>query len=511
MKWGASHQGTKSWIYILLILATISVTYVPVIASDYAYADDYWLLSMRPLNSKTISDTIHNQFDVGRPLFPIWSLLVMGQVKGIQDLRFVRCLALVGLFFASVVFYQLIRRHLFEDPIDASLIACIFSISPASLIMAGWATLGFYPYACLLGLLSGHVLLLDARFNAPSSKGDSNSETATIAGPAWGRMALSALLLFLALSIYQPTGMLYWTGAAIWIIGRFTGHREDWIKLARIGGVFFAVLIAYFLFSSTLAASDSRFHASLSVIRRLVWFVLNPLKNSLSFPLLQASDLWSIAALLILSFGVWLFCRQTSRSMWIPPLLLMLSPLTVLPTVFAYQHYDVSRTRQALYALIIILWCLTFKAISRYGGDSIKLKHILISALLILIVSGQYHLQRYLVIPQLREESVLLVKLQEYVRENPKLDRLIVLFPPPLSPPMTEFHGTDEMGFSTLSRHGDPSYEIRQLLAGITNQGYEDVPDIKLLTIYEDRMPPQSSEIPPDAFYIDLRQLRAPP
>jgi hypothetical protein len=468
---------------------------------------------MRPLNAETISKNVHGFFDQGRPLCPIWALGVMGLANGIQDLRFVRLLTLFGLFFSSIVFYKLIRRHLIKDRIDASLIACIFAINPSFLIMAGWATIGFDSYACLLGLLSSHVLLLDTRFDAPSSKLDAESRSASIAGSSWGHVSLSALLLFLALSLYQPCGMLYWTGIAIWIIGRFTAKREDWMKLARIAAVFIGVLGVYFLFCSALADSDSQFHVSVSIIRRIGWFVLNPLQNALSYPSVQPFTLWSVAALLILSYGLWFFCRQTSQTMWIPFLVLMITPLTVLPTIFAANHYDVSRTRTALYGLIIILWYTTFEAIGRSFKDSFKLRHIFIPLLILLIVSGQYHLQRYLIIPQLREESALLVKLQEYVRENPKLDRLIVVCPPPSSPSMTGFSQTDEMGFSTLSRPGDPAPdpEIKQILAGITNQRYEDLPNIKILTIYADRMPAQNNEISsPDAFIIDFQQLRAP-
>jgi hypothetical protein len=109
------------------------------------------------------------------------------------------------------------------------------------------------------------------------------------------------------------------------------------------------------------------------------------------------------------------------------------------------------------------------------------------------------------------EEGALLVKLQEYVRENPKLDRLIVIWTPPKTPPITEFHGVDEMGFASLSRHGTSAYEIRQILAGITNRHYEDLPDIKILPIYSDESRAPDGEIPPqDAFLIDFRQLRAP-
>jgi hypothetical protein len=189
----------------------------------------------------------------------------------------------------------------------------------------------------------------------------------------------------------------------------------------------------------------------------------------------------------------------------------MITPLTVLPTIFAYGHYDVSRTRTALYGVIIILWYTTFVAIVRGLKDSFKLRHILIPILFGLIVAGQYHLQRYFIMPQLWDESALLVKLQEYVRENPKLDRLIAIYPPPTYPPITEFRGVDEMGFASLSRHGAPPYEVRQILAGITNQRFDELPDIKILPIYSDGNPGQVDEIPPqDAFLIDLRQLRAP-
>ena len=149
----ATSFNMKSWSCIFLILATVAVTCVPVIASDYGYADDFWILALRPLNSETISSFAHNQFDVGRPLFPLWALGVVGQANGIQDLKFVRLIAAFGLFCAAVVFYKLVRRHLVEDRIDAALIACIFSINPSFLIMAGWVILGCYPLRMRIGVV----------------------------------------------------------------------------------------------------------------------------------------------------------------------------------------------------------------------------------------------------------------------------------------------------------------------------------------------------------------------
>ena len=512
MKTDALRRRRSSWNCLLLILATVFVTCVPVLASDYGYADDFWFLSMRPLNNETISNTVHHFNAEGRALFSIWALGVMGQADGIQGLRLARFLALFGIFFSSVVFYKLIRRHLAEDRLDAALAACIFSINPSFLIMAGWAQAGSDAYACFMGLLSSHLLLGDERFDAPSAKKDAADGNRTSAGSGLERLILSSVLLFASLSLYQPAAMLYWTGAAIWIIGRFAAQREDWVKLARIGALFVIVLGAYLLFVSAFADPNSRFHASLSLVRRMGWFVLYPLQNALCYPSLEPFPLWSIAALLILSLGIWLYCRQTARTMWIPPLVLSFTPLTMLPTMFAYSHYDVSRTRTALYALIIVLWCITFKAVSRFLNDSFKPRHILIPVLILLIVSSQYQLQRYFITPQLWEEAALLVKLQEYVHENPKLDRLIVIWPPPTYPPITEFEGVDEFGFASLSRPAASTPEIKVFLAGITNQKYEDLPNIKIETIYTtSQLLDQHIEIPsPDAFYIDFRQLRSP-
>ena len=69
------------------------------------------------------------------------------------------------------------------------------------------------------------------------------------------------------------------------------------------------------------------------------------------------------------------------------------------------------------------------------------------------------------------------------------------------------------MGFASLSRHGalpGIPYEIRQVLAGITHQKYEDVANLEVISNYTE-VPPVVNETPPtDAFVIDFRQLRAP-
>src|ERR1700683_186652 len=167
----AAEQSTTSWNCILLILATIAVTCLPVLASDYGYADDFWVISMRPLNAGNLVEKVRGLIGgEGRCLFPIWALGVLGQVDGVQGSKYVRLTTLIAVFFSAIVFYKLLRRHLVRDRLNAALIASIFSINPAFLIISGWAEIGSDCYACLLGLLSGHFLLRDPRFNAAPSK-----------------------------------------------------------------------------------------------------------------------------------------------------------------------------------------------------------------------------------------------------------------------------------------------------------------------------------------------------
>ena len=107
----ASGQGMTSRGCVLLIFATILLTCVPVIASDYGYADDFWFLSIRPLNAETLMKNAHSFINEGRALFPFWALGVMGQANGVQDLRFVRFISLFGLFFSSVVFCSVVQTR----------------------------------------------------------------------------------------------------------------------------------------------------------------------------------------------------------------------------------------------------------------------------------------------------------------------------------------------------------------------------------------------------------------
>ncbi len=494
-----------SWGGILLLLATIVATCGVVFSSDYGFSDDFSSLPSEPITAQRVIGFIHFFIGEGRCLFTLWIVGVFGQVHDIGHLRFIRLLTLFALFFSSIVFYKLVCKHLVEDRITAYLMGAIFAINPSFLIMSGWAAIGYDAFASLMGLSSSYVLLKDAYFDKPLRGSDIHSGRVSRKRPAWTSLFFSGLLLFASLASYQPGAMLYWTGAAIWMIGRFEATLKDWIRLAIIVIVFLAVLGAYFLFASTLAGPQSRFHVSTSIIRRIGWFVLYPFQHALSYPLIHPVTAWSIAALLILSLGLWLYCRGGARTMWIPTLTLLITPLTVLPTIFAANHYDVSRTRVALYGVLIVLWCVTFEAIIRFfHSHYLKLNHLLVPLLVLLIALGQYHLQRYLIIPQIREESVLLMKLQDYVAENPNLDRPIVVWPPRKSLLLAGFSDDDEMGIASSSQPWAVGPLIHRILAGITNRPYQDITFVQVLPIYDDQIPPENS------FKIDLRQLHAP-
>ena len=499
-----SRPGPISWTSILIILATVLATCGGVFCSDYGYSDDFSTFPPGPVTSSVMVDTLHYFIGEGRPLFTVWVLAVFHQAQNISDLRYVRLVTLFALFFSGIVAYRLVFKFLFPDRFTASLMGAIFAINPAFLIMSGWACIGCDAYASLMGFLASYILLQDDYFDKPLTAPISPAQLFQDR-PGWLRLIVAAALLVTALALYQPGAMVYWTGATIWIIGRFEATLRSWLRLGVIFALFAVGVGLYFLTARLIAGPESRLHVSISIFRRLGWFVLSPLQSALSYPSPQTCMPWSIAALLLLSAGLWLYCRQMNRTMLIPPLVLALTPLTVLPNVFAANHYDASRCRGALYGVLIILWCVSFAALVRFlQRQNLKLVYILTPAVVILTMWGQYHLQRYLITPQIREQSALLVKLQEYVRDNPQLDRTIVIYPPPKTTLLANYIVGDELGMASSSQPWAVGPLVRLILADVTHRSYQDVQSVNVTMIPGDQAAPEN------AFTIDLRQLHAP-
>jgi hypothetical protein len=460
------------------------------------------VLATRPLSDTHLVGVVVKMVDNdGRYLQPLWLLGVMGHSSGIQFLKYVRLLTLVGIFLSSWMFLKLLRSYLWEDPLESALMAALFAVNPAFLIVGGWTMTGSISYAVFLGLSAIYLLLRHDR-KLPVETHAARSV------PLFGFGVLegigAAVLLFVSMCIYQPGAMAYWTGAAVWILGRFAGRRQDWIKLAGIFGLFFVVSLIYFLIVSSQADAASRVHLSLNLIRRAAWFVVFPLRTALYFPFVTASFIWSILAFLLLSWGLVLYSRQTSRSFWVPLLIGIILPLTLLPSLMSYVHYDVLRIKASLFGVIILLWSIACKVLPGRLGLSFRPAHLLVVGLVIAGVAGEFCLQRYFVIPQIREESAVQMKLLDYVRENPKMDRPIALFPAVRDARFTGMKPTDELGLPSTSQFWSANNLVYQVLAGITNRNYEDVKDVKVIDLNN------NDTAPAGAFVIDLRELRVP-
>ena len=424
----------------------------------------------------------------------------MGAINGLSSLVYVRLLVLLGAILSALVLHWMVRENLIVDRAESALVAAVFVINPTFGIMVHWAAIGADTYASLLGLLAAAALLAGPLFRGTVHEARSGRLLVTCF-----HFLGAALLLLLGLSIYQPGAMFFWTGIFIWLLGRFQGDRDDWIRLGTAGAFFVVVAGGYLLGISHFADADSRVRISLSVIQRAIFFVFHPLRTTLAYPVYQPSGVaWSIGALYFLTFGCRSFIRRERRTPVLGLVLLALSPLLVLPTVAAATGYDVSRTRGAAYGVIILLWFITLRAGLRAIGKERWLRPMLVGALVLLCLSSAYHFQRYLVDPQVREEAVVSERLRDYVRENPNLDRVIAVRPATREKWVTGVRGTDELGIASSVQPWVPSALVQLLLAENLNRPYRDTRQVKVIQLREDEL------APPDEFVIDLSATRPP-
>jgi hypothetical protein len=331
------------------VAISISTVLLPVAFVPFAFADDYPLLQMTNGLGKSPwfgDSVVQTGVAGGRPFAGLLIEAAFGTAGTIDNLRFVRLGAMLGIVaLALLLFNALVRAGV--RTFVASLVAILVCSLPAFQVFGSWAALFYAPYAAILGgcasLRAAAAVDTNARFDRR-------------------KVAFAAALLLAALLTYQPAAMVFWVFLAVALVGHaHETRRAIGMVVAHAVTAVSALAAAYLVLQ--IGAQMFEDSAPNAARRRLVrdvpgkvdWFVRQPLKNSLNVLDLTPSTWLAVFVAMVSVLGIGLLLRsRTERPLVFAAIGLALVPATYLPNLLIAEEWATYRSQVALSSLLAL-------------------------------------------------------------------------------------------------------------------------------------------------------------
>ena len=356
----------RVWLCAAALLILPLLVYWSTIEHEYGFRDDY--AHLREVRERpgwlTTLTTAH-----GRPVYGAALEASLHDVVDVADLTVLRTIgALLMGVVGVLMWWQL--RHVGWTEAEAATIGAAVTLLPGAQVVVGWAIA--WPVALgLIAALAGFALV-EAGFSG--------------AGPARAPLARAALVAAGG-ALYVIAGITYQTSAlfavvplaAVLLMREKTTTRSDAQWVAAHIGVLFVALVAGFLFAGAIAVDGAvpeatRTHLEPDIYRKFLWFLRNPLPNSIGlFALRDRFDtpLWfwvivaSVVVIMVLGFIYGAADRQR-RLRWLVAALLF--PVVAHSVSLAASSQAIGyRTLLPLSGLFLVL--------AMFGVRSIAARH----------------------------------------------------------------------------------------------------------------------------------------
>lgn len=348
------------WRHALLVTALYFLVYVLiyglVLVVPYGFFDD---LLQTAFNLEGNLEPIFSQIvHGGRILYAIVTLFTFSHIGSVQQLMVLRLIGLVGYVLLSTSLYAFLRRSTLPIPVSFLLPVLMLSMPPFQ-VFAAWAITAFFPYAAVLTGIS--VWLIDRHYPTPMKRNFF--------------MAVAILLECCALSIYQPIAMFFWVYAAIRLFCPVQFPAVAWRRFGKYAGVAVAALLVSYIVSvqwipRILFGQLNTFERTRLVsspLEKMVWFVKQPLVDSLNFTNIEPKlGLASLFALVI-GIGLFLYFHEERVQDRFLHLLLagILVPLSLLPNLVVEESWASYRIQVSLVSLLTLYGMLAMIGFSR--------------------------------------------------------------------------------------------------------------------------------------------------
>ncbi|HEY7123326.1 MAG TPA: hypothetical protein VH540_05200 [Ktedonobacterales bacterium] len=481
----------RELLFLPLYIGVFAVIYASTVLVPYAAADSYDRLSVALQGQLQAND--YWVITGGRPILAFLTHMLFSAMGGVNDLRYAKVLAVVGLGVLAWAFYQALRMVGIQQRY-ALLIPVLICTLPGYELDVALPICAFYP---LVSALSGVAFFsLDRAIDRGFSK----------------RGALFALasvgLLSIAMMTYQPAAMVYWVFAGIFLLCRRSSLKSLLVRfviygLALVPALAMDILAIKLLpgvLYPNLAGGDTRAsQLATDPLERIHWFLRTPLVDALNLwylePRVRIAALVGVFAFVGLFFflkGEW--AERSGKFV----IALVLLPLAYLPSLVFQQEWGWYRTEVAMTSLLVIyvacavLGC--FHSLSLQKGTVATA--LLIMAALVGSIGAANNVTRYIVLPEAQEYGILVNQLR-----SPALATAtsIYFISPDCSQGVSPLIRYDEFGLPSTCQPWGPPAMVYLILRQI-NPAKATIPVILA--------PPGGPYAPPSgSLVIDMRML----
>lgn len=401
----------------------VLVAYGPVLVSDYGYNDDYHMILRA--NQGGIDTWMNEYTESGRPFLGVLLKAAYSAIDTIHDLRWGRCISLLGIVAFSGVFFILIRAEGGSRFVRV-LVPLLTILSPGFAVYAVWFVCVPYAYVGTLALLAGALIWHGIGINS-----------------ALGRIGWCGMGMTLLIAVYATYPPLAaFAVLAIFVrawneLDRKTSTRpflySVGVTLASAGCYFVAYKVMAFLLG--LGGQAARSQITTNIGAKAAFIFGQIFRSGFAF-WGQFYGNWTqwVTIVLTLSLVTTALIRKmgnryrVSRNRMLAVLLIL--PLSILPMIILKEQHPGFRTQIVLHATILFLAITGIdRWISRLGGSARLWGRTLLSFVGCALFAGAAHQQivRGLVKPNTTEIECLRKEIAERFNSFP--ERVVFLAP----------------------------------------------------------------------------------
>jgi len=486
---------TRRAFWVGLLLLTPLAVYWQTVFHEYGFRDDYSLLrEVHEEPGKVMRLTVSN----GRPVYGMALDASLRPIRDVSELPWLRVLAVVLLAGVALVLWRQLRNAGWSAA-ESAAVALGIALLPGAQITVGWAIAWPVALALLFAVL-GFALV-----ESNLQRGGAIRVAALVGG---------GLFYFLAALTYQSNALFAVVPLAALLLVR--GEREPlnhtrWVA-AHLATLFASLFAAFVLmqlfFTEGVVAEAGRMRLEPDPLLKLLWFVQQPLVNSLA--LIELRDrfatspwFWIVAACFgtILVLGFRFGARDAShKARWLFCLLFL--PFVAHAASLAASSQAIGyRTVFPLSGLVLVLVVFALRSVVAAGRLRRRLQHGVFGALLVVAaVSAQHNAYTLIAVPQNREWELIQTAAQTLRLDS---DTDVYIIRPSIDDRSTERVFEDEFG----SLSSDADWASKEMFKAAMRERFpESLPAGLAYSIETGPFPP-TTPLAYDAV-IDLRELR---
>jgi hypothetical protein len=274
--------------------------YAPVIQTAYLYQDDWGFF--KP-GGRSIEFCMDYTIMQGRELSGVFLYIISNLFTSIEFSKTIRLISIIGLSLFAFVIYGILKRCRFRSD-HAFLMSTLISLLPSSQIIVSWAVCIPYFFSAAMSSLSALIC-----FDITSKKINKGRMHRVIG------IATAIILLVAALTIYQPSAMMYWTIGVIFFLARddcnFSNQefRQFVIKYFSVGLISIVLYYLFFIKIIPMYINPQLFVKRGALILSDVastpkWFITHPLKRAMNLWNLNTTNNIAILFSAIIFIGI---------------------------------------------------------------------------------------------------------------------------------------------------------------------------------------------------------------